>query len=96
MTKKYEIGLLVSRPFLLIQEDGFEPGAIGHILTFGETHAEEQQKYPIIGLGSVARVDLGRRGVPELWSGSGGRWLEVDWFGGDWLDRCRFLGVRRR
>lgn len=79
----------------LIQEDGFEPAQTGHILTFGEINPEEQRKYPIIGLGSVAVVDLDRH-VPVLWDGVGGRRLDLYWFDDVWNDRCRFLGVRRR
>lgn len=79
----------------LMKEAGYEPGQIGHILTFGEINPEEQRKYPIIGLGSVAKVNL-YRGVPLLWLDGGRRELGLDWFGRDWPDRCRFLGVRRR
>ena len=81
--------------FGLIQEDGFEPGQIGHILTFGEINPEEQRKYPIIGLGSVAEVLLDRF-VPVLWYDDDRRGLCLSWFDRDWGDRCRFLGVRRR
>lgn len=79
----------------LIQEDGFEPAQIGHILSFGETNPEEQRKHPIIGLGSVAKVGL-HRFVPVLWLDVGQRGLSLDWFDDDWYRRCRFLGVRRR
>ena len=79
----------------LIQEDGFEPAQTGHILTFGETFPKEQRKYPIIGLGSVAEVSLGRC-VPELWDGRGRRKLGLYWFDRDWSGYYRFLGVRRR
>ena len=79
----------------LIREDGFEPGAIGHILTFGEKYPEEQRKYPIIGLDSRALVDLSRR-VPILWYDDGVRKLSLDLFDGGWDDYGRFLGVRRR
>ena len=78
----------------LMKEDGYDAGQIGHILTFGEINPEEQRKYPIIGLGSVAEVGLSR-GVPGLWSGGVRRRLGLGWFDGDWDDRCRFLGVRR-
>ena len=81
--------------FGLIQEDGFEPGQIGHILTFGEINPEEQRKYPIIGLGSVAEVLLDRF-VPVLWYDDDRRGLCLSWFDRYWGDRCRFLGVRRR
>lgn len=79
----------------LIKEDGFEPGQIGHILAFGEKYPEEQRKYPIIGLGSVARVSLGRN-VPALWDDFDRRGLYLYWFVDDWGRYCRFLGVRRR
>jgi hypothetical protein len=79
----------------LMKEDGFEPAQTGHILTFGEINPEEQRKYPIIGLGSVAEVDLDRR-VPGLWSDDDGRELGLYWFDGGWDGLYRFLGVRRR
>jgi hypothetical protein len=79
----------------LMKEDGFEPAQTGHILTFGEINPEEQRKYPIIGLGSVAEVDLDRR-VPVLWNDCDGRKLYLFWFDDDWYDYYRFLGVRRR
>ncbi|MEI9966542.1 MAG: hypothetical protein WDN67_02745 [Candidatus Moraniibacteriota bacterium] len=50
----------------LMKEDGYDAGQIGHILTFGEKYPEEQRKFPIIGLGSVAKVSL-NRDVPGLW-----------------------------
>lgn len=79
----------------LMKEDGYDAGQIGHILTFGEINPEEQRKYPIIGLGSVAKVNLNRY-VPVLWNDDGERELDLDWFDGDWHYGCRFLGVRRR
>lgn len=78
----------------LMKEDGFEPGAIGHILTFGEINPEEQRKHPIIGLGSVAKVYLSRF-VPLLWYVHDWRALYLHWFDDDWYDYYRFLGVRR-
>lgn len=79
----------------LMKEDGYEAGQIGHILTFGEINPEEQRKYPIIGLGSVAKVSL-NRSVPGLWDDDDGRELDLGWFDRDWGVGCRFLGVRRR
>lgn len=79
----------------LMKEDGYDAGQIGHILTFGEINPEEQRKYPIIGLGSVAEVLLDRF-VPVLWYDDDRRGLCLSWFDRDWGDRCRFLGVRRR
>ncbi len=79
----------------LIKEDGFEPAQTGHILTFGEINPEEQRKYPIIGLGSIAEVGLGRV-VLGPWSDYDRRELHLYWFVDDWRDYFRFLGVRRR
>lgn len=79
----------------LMKEDGYDAGQIGHILTFGEKYPDEQRKYPIIGLGSVAGVSL-RRLVPGLWSARGRRLLRLYWFVSDWPRLFRFLGVRRR
>lgn len=79
----------------LMKEDGFEPAQIGHILAFGEKYPEEQRKFPIIGLDSVAEVGLDRN-VPALWNDAGLRELILFWFDGDWVRDYRFLGVRRR
>ncbi len=79
----------------LMKEDGFEPGAIGHILTFGENNPEEQRKYPISGLGSRTSLYGGPR-VPVLWRDCGERTLNLEWGHRDWYDYVRFLGVRRR
>ncbi len=79
----------------LIKKDGFEPAQTGHILTFGEINPEEQRKYPIIGLGSIAEVGLGRV-VLGPWSDYDRRELHLYWFVDDWRDYFRFLGVRRR
>lgn len=78
-----------------MKKEGYDAGAIGHILVFGEQYPEEQRKYPIIALGSVALLVL-RRGVPALWGGGGGRELRLLWFGFDWSPGYRFLGVRKR
>lgn len=79
----------------LMKEDGYDAGQIGHILTFGEKYPEEQRKFPIIGLGSVAKVGLNRH-VPGLWYGYGKRGLGLYWFDRAWVAYYRFLGVRRR
>lgn len=74
----------------LMKEDGFEPGQIGHILTFGEINPKEQLQYPIIGLGSFAMGSF-----PSL-ENRRGRELNLRQFANYWEDRFRFLGVRRR
>jgi len=74
--------------------DGWEPGKIEHLLAFGEKYPEEQRKYPIIALGSVARVG-GDRDVPCLSRRGAGRGLHLPWWGSGWDDRYRFLAVRK-
>ena len=77
-----------------IKADGWEPGKIEHLLAFGEKYPEEQRKYPIIALGSVAWVRGGRR-VPDLGRSSARRGLSLVWWVDGWLGRCRFLAVRK-
>lgn len=67
---------------------------IEHVLSHGKTFPEEQRKFPIIGLGSVAEVD-GRRRVPYLDGGDSGRGLRLRWFDVVWSPVCRFLAVRK-
>lgn len=79
----------------LMRDEGFEPGAIGHILAFGEASLEGQRKYyPIIGLGSIARIYFLLR-VPELWFNLDLRHLKFASYRDRWRPNCRFLGVRR-
>jgi hypothetical protein len=77
----------------LIGEDGFEPAKIGDILVFGEHFPEVQRRHPVIGLGSVADVDL-KPSVPALWFDGDRRTLDLIWYDGDWHRNYRFLGVR--
>ena len=77
----------------LDEENPWQPGRIEHLLSFGEKYPGEQRKYPIIGLGSVARVG-GGRDVPGLGVLDRGRRLGLGWWGGGWGGRYRFLAVR--
>ena len=72
----------------------WEPGKIEHLLSFGAKYPEEQRKYPIIGLGSVAEVD-GDRDVPCLYRSGAERLLDLIWWDGGWGGSCRFLAVRQ-
>jgi len=67
---------------------------IEHVLSHGKTFPEEQRKFPIIGLGSVAEV-LGNRDVPYLDRLDSERELDLGWFDDDWDPVCRFLAVRK-
>ncbi len=66
----------------------------GHLLAHGERHPEEQRKFPIIGLGSVAGVFFFRF-VPFLFGDGTNRYLSLRWWYDRWLRDCRFLAVRR-
>ena len=71
----------------------WEPGKIEHLLAFGAKYPEEQRKYPVIALGSVAEVD-GDRDVPDLSRDDAERGLSLYWWGRDWDGGYRFLAVR--
>ena len=72
----------------------WSPAKIEHVLSHGKTFPEEQRKFPIVGLGSVALV-YGRRCVPVLHEGGSGRYLYLNWFDDDWDPVCRFRAVRK-
>jgi len=55
---------------------------------------EEQRKGSIVILGSIWRHWDGLRFVPYLCSVSGGRGLDLGWFGGGWVEGVWFLAVR--
>ena len=71
----------------------WDPSKIEHLLSFGEKFPEEQRKYPIVGLGSVAEVSGDHR-VPCLVGSDSERGINLRWRVGDWGARCRFLAVR--
>jgi len=75
-------------------ENPWIPAKIEYLLAFGEKFSEEQRKFPIIGLGSVARVN-DYRSVPYLYEDGSERDLSLDWWYGDWRSGCRFLAVRK-
>jgi len=70
------------------------PAQAAHLLAFGATNPDEQRKYPIVGLGSVAKVH-GNRYVPYLHRDDARRYLGLDWWSYDWDPIYRFLAVRR-
>jgi hypothetical protein len=77
-----------------IKADGWEPARIEHLLAYGATYPDEQRQYPIIALGSVAKVG-GNRRVPDLDRFGAERDLRLFWWDGVWNDYCRFLAVRK-
>lgn len=70
------------------------PAKIEHTLSHGKTFPEEQRKFPIVGLGSVAEVS-GSRHVPYLYEGGSKRGLYLDWWNDVWDPAYRFLAVRK-
>ncbi len=78
----------------LMEEDGFEPAQIGHLLAFGEAYPEEQKKYPIGALGSVAKIDQSS-GIAQLGFDGRRRRILLNSFHDDWEHDCRFLMVRK-
>jgi len=70
------------------------PGMIEELLAVGEKYPEKQLEFPIVELGSVARV-RGHRGVVYLVRRGRRRSLYLDWFGGGWFAGCRFLAFRK-
>ncbi len=73
---------------------GWQPAKIEHALSHGKTFPDEQRKFPIIGLGSVAEVSCSR-GVPCLRGSVSERRLGLDWWGDVWSPDYRFLAVRK-
>jgi len=75
-------------------ENPWQVAQIGHLLAHGERHPEEQRRFPIIALGSVAEVS-GYGRVPCLVRRSSHRALYLRWWGDRWPHDCRFLAVRK-
>jgi hypothetical protein len=75
-------------------QNPWEPATIEALLAYGAKNPDEQRQYPIIALGSVARVG-GNRGVPYLRRNGAGRDLRLNPWVGDWYDIYRFLAVRK-
>ena len=76
------------------KDNPWSAAKVEQVLSFGAVCPEEQCKYPIIGLGSVAEIG-GNRYVPVLWGYGSERGLGLDWFGSGWGGGCRFLAVRK-
>ncbi|HEY6257314.1 MAG TPA: hypothetical protein VIY51_16145 [Xanthobacteraceae bacterium] len=73
----------------------WEPGKIEHLLAFGAEYPEEQRKYPILALASVAQI-YGDRYVPCLSRDFvARRHLSLPWWHSCWNRCCRFLAVRK-
>jgi len=74
--------------------DGYRPATIFDLLDYGAKKPEEQRKYPIVALGSVA--DIGGCSVAYLdVDGDSKRYLDLDRFFCAWDASYRFLAVRK-
>lgn len=73
---------------------GLRPALYEELLGFAEKYPDEQRKYPIVALGSEALVH-GLRYVACLWNNGDGRHLYLYWIVCAWVDRYRFLAVRK-
>ncbi|MBP9869778.1 hypothetical protein KBC59_04450 [Patescibacteria group bacterium] len=74
---------------------GFRPALYEELLGFAEKYPDEQRKYPIVALGSVALVHVRLRGVACLWGNGDDSYLDLCWSGCGWNDDDRFLAVRK-
>jgi hypothetical protein len=72
----------------------WEPAKIEGLLEYGAANPEEQRKYPIIALGSVAEV-RGDHCVPYLYADGNDRHLDLGSSDDGWDVRCRFLAIRK-
>ncbi len=77
-----------------MEKDGFRPAKIEELLAYGAALPEEQRKYPIVALGSVAEIG-GDRSVACLSRRGSERFLLLHWFDDDWSRYYRFLGGRK-
>jgi len=75
-------------------QNPWEPAKTEHTLAFGAKYPELQREYPIVGLGSVAKVDFDRD-VLRLCRRGSGRSLYLSRWDGDWYGDYRFLAVRK-
>ena len=73
--------------------EGFRPATMKEELAYGEKNPEEQRKYPLVALGSVASL-VGSRQVGCLYESSSGRRANLNYYVSVWRGRFRFLGVR--
>lgn len=73
---------------------GLRPATIIELLTFGVMHPEEQQKFPIVALGSVGKMN-GDDYVPVLYGNDGGRALALSCCCDYWHPYYRFLAVKK-
>jgi len=73
-----------------LDKKGLRPATLAELLAFGKTYPEVQRKFPVVALGSVARI-YGNRYVTYLDGSDSKRHLDLGCRGIDWPARFRFL-----
>jgi hypothetical protein len=76
-----------------MRAEGWEPASIRCLLSHGMNHPEEQRKYRIVGLGSIAMIN-GSQHVPALDEEGSERRLYLTWSDGGLDPDTRCLAVR--
>ena len=76
-----------------LEQEGFRPVTLKELLVYGEKYPNVQRKFPIIALGSVAKLD-GYRCVGYLDRSGSERCANLYCSGRGWDGFCRFLVVR--
>jgi hypothetical protein len=77
-----------------LKKRGVEPAAIEHLLAFGAAYPDEQRKYPIIALGSVACIRE-HPCVPFLATDGSARFAGILAWNDEWSNAMRFLAIRK-
>lgn len=76
-----------------LAERNFRPATIEELLAFGTKYPDFQRQFPIVALGSFARVS-GLLNVPHIGRNDAERYLNLSSPYLDWPSRYRFLGIR--
>ncbi|MDO8493233.1 MAG: hypothetical protein Q7S19_01675 [bacterium] len=77
-----------------LDKQGKRPATIEELLAFGAKYPEIQRKFPVVALGSSAKVD-GDRSVAYLDRYGSARRLHLVWWDGDWNANYRFLAFAK-
>lgn len=99
--RKTTVSRTVSTKYVLefLMHHGLRSATIEELLALGMMYPGLQLKYPIVALGSSARIKNWRDGkserrVPFLGRSSAGRELRLSWWEGEWGVVFSFLAVR--
>lgn len=73
---------------------GWRLANIYELLSVGNLYPDEQRKYPLVALGSVATDEYGISSVAYLWGDEKERTIDRSYLGHSWHSSCRFLVVK--